>query len=248
MKKGFTLIELLVVIAIIAILASILFPVFARARENARRSSCMSNLKLIGLGVMQYTQDYDERYPANFYAGITQNDPAMPGFKYGVNDGRSEVGFNWITWMDLIHPYVKSVQLYDCPSTSDRTAPSYGYNTAVGGYPNYLASYYGPTVTAPISIAAVSSASRLFLLMDYGTMYNIYMNPSDVMTYIRNGDPTLTRVARHLGGSNIAFADGHVKWLSSGRILKFEFTPNCSAAAASLPDSYCSNDWNPYVN
>ena len=64
---GFTLIELLVVIAIIAILAAILFPVFARARENARRSSCQSNMKQIGLGFMQYTQDYDEQYPANRY-------------------------------------------------------------------------------------------------------------------------------------------------------------------------------------
>src|SRR5690606_6779733 len=65
-KRGFTLIELLVVIAIIAILAAILFPVFARARENARRASCQSNLKQIGLGLMQYTQDYDERLPAGF--------------------------------------------------------------------------------------------------------------------------------------------------------------------------------------
>ena len=65
-KRAFTLIELLVVIAIIAILAAILFPVFARARENARRASCLSNLKQIGLGVMQYNQDYDGHYPPNF--------------------------------------------------------------------------------------------------------------------------------------------------------------------------------------
>ena len=66
-KFGFTLIELLVVFAIIAILAAILFPVFARARENARRASCQSNLKQIGLGIMQYTQDYDEKMPRMFY-------------------------------------------------------------------------------------------------------------------------------------------------------------------------------------
>lgn len=96
-RSGFTLIELLVVIAIIAILASILFPVFARAREQARRTSCLSNLKQIGLGLMQYTQDYDER---------------MPFANYDANNG---AGF-W--WMDAIEPYVKSTQIYTCPSRS----------------------------------------------------------------------------------------------------------------------------------
>src|SRR5689334_5202516 len=70
-KPGFTLIELLVVIAIIAILAAILFPVFARARENARRASCQSNLKQIGLGIMMYTQDYDETFPRSAIGGFT---------------------------------------------------------------------------------------------------------------------------------------------------------------------------------
>src|SRR4028119_122023 len=94
-RAGFTLIELLVVIAIIAILASILFPVFARARENARRSSCQSNLKQIGLGLLQYTQDYDEKI---------------------VNgENNNETGFT-TRWMDRIQPYVKSDQLFMCPS------------------------------------------------------------------------------------------------------------------------------------
>src|ERR671917_195604 len=95
--RGFTLIELLIVIAIIAILASILFPVFARARENARRSSCMSNLKQIGLGIMQYTQDYDEAYP-QIYAG------------------------GWAgtyRWTDSVQPYIKSTQVFNCPSDAD---------------------------------------------------------------------------------------------------------------------------------
>ncbi|MDF2440635.1 MAG: hypothetical protein JWN98_1619, partial [Abditibacteriota bacterium] len=91
-RKGFTLIELLVVIAIIAILAAILFPVFARARENARRTSCQSNLKQIGLGIMQYTQDYDERMPARYTGNETQS------------------------WRRVIYPYVKSTQLFACSS------------------------------------------------------------------------------------------------------------------------------------
>lgn len=90
-KTGFTLMELLVVIAIISILAAILFPVFARARENARRSSCMSNLKQIGLGIMQYTQDNDERYPPNWHGGgsAVQDDPAAPGRKFLTRDQNS---------------------------------------------------------------------------------------------------------------------------------------------------------------
>src|SRR5437763_9821172 len=94
-QKGFTLIELLVVIAIIALLAAILFPVFARARENARRSSCQSNLKQIGLGLLQYTQDYDETLTRSFY-GTT---------------GNSDNGANY-KWMDAIFPYVKNEQVF----------------------------------------------------------------------------------------------------------------------------------------
>src|SRR2546428_12391240 len=95
--SGFTLIELLVVIAIIAILAAILFPVFARARENARRSSCQSNLKQIGLGIMQYAQDYDER---------------MISSRMSLNNADNEGG-NWVV---MLQPYVKSYQLFACTS------------------------------------------------------------------------------------------------------------------------------------
>lgn len=83
-RTAFTLIELLVVISIIAVLAAILFPVFARARENARRASCMSNLKQIGLGFMMYTQDYDEMMPP----AITVNNPSPPFESYVSSDRR----------------------------------------------------------------------------------------------------------------------------------------------------------------
>src|SRR5690606_24616928 len=92
-RQGFTLIELLVVIAIISILASILFPVFARARENARRASCMSNMKQQALGIMMYAQDYDGRIMAAVYY------TSLPSFQV------------------LLQPYVKSYQIFRCPST-----------------------------------------------------------------------------------------------------------------------------------
>jgi prepilin-type N-terminal cleavage/methylation domain-containing protein/prepilin-type processing-associated H-X9-DG protein len=107
-RMGFTLIELLVVIAIIAILAAILFPVFARARENARRSSCQSNLKQIGLGIVQYVQDYDERFP----------------FAYNkLDSGTSSAPI--IGWIDTLQPYLKSEQIFQCPSQPNRDVPPF---------------------------------------------------------------------------------------------------------------------------
>ncbi len=119
-KKAFTLIELLVVIAIIAILAAILFPVFARARENARRSSCQSNLKQIGIGALQYVQDYDEKYPMAYY------------YKNDTNSGGGYVHISAI-----IQPYLKSEQIWKCPSSEGLVAtnafdPNFNALTAPG--------------------------------------------------------------------------------------------------------------------
>jgi prepilin-type N-terminal cleavage/methylation domain-containing protein/prepilin-type processing-associated H-X9-DG protein len=140
-KGGFTLIELLVVIAIIALLAAILFPVFARARENARKSSCLNNVKQVGLGFMQYAQDNDETF---FVAAPTQ--PGCVGQGYG--------------WAGAMMPYVKNIQLYKCPSdtytvggtttyfghTDPLTTVSYAYNRNVAGNP-VMADHVGPAKT-----------------------------------------------------------------------------------------------------
>jgi prepilin-type N-terminal cleavage/methylation domain-containing protein len=120
-RYGFTLIELLVVIAIIAILAAILFPVFARAREQARKTTCLSNLKEIGLSSLMYVQDYDENFPWLMQDGRTNNDAT--GYSYDLPDGVSRPG--WTVNMnnqyglfmeDKFQPYVKNFQLFACPT------------------------------------------------------------------------------------------------------------------------------------
>jgi prepilin-type N-terminal cleavage/methylation domain-containing protein/prepilin-type processing-associated H-X9-DG protein len=210
-KKGFTLIELLVVIAIIAILAAILFPVFARARENARRASCQSNLKQIGLGIMQYTQDYDEKYPT-------------------FNAGSNSVG-----WAVQMQPYIKSTQIFQCPSESNPTNDP-GTNptsTVPGGYTDYaynLSLGYPAPPTAdpipkgPISLATLTQPVLTVMVSDYIT----YNSASYAVGYghATSNNSCSTAAAcpiglatfpssaiRHLDGLNFLFADGHVKWL-----------------------------------
>ncbi len=153
-RKGFTLIELLVVIAIIAILAAILFPVFAKAREKARQSSCTSNLKQIGIGIMQYTQDYDEYYPPSAWSSSP-----------------------WSPWSVFMYPYVKSQAVFMCPddvntgilpNTNTFTPTqfpvyrtSYGYNMWIGGIP-------GSTAAPILNQAKFVSASGTVMLADSG--------------------------------------------------------------------------------
>ena len=121
MKRGFTLIELLVVIAIIAILAAILFPVFARAREKARQSSCLSNIKQMSLAAMMYTQDYDEVYPGGLTGASGEMGP--------ISQSSSFTTF-WIT-ADVIYRYVNNKQVFLCPSRlgSNPIKHNYGFNS-----------------------------------------------------------------------------------------------------------------------
>jgi prepilin-type N-terminal cleavage/methylation domain-containing protein len=198
-RQGFTLIELLVVIAIIAILAAILFPVFARARENARRASCQSNLKQIGLGWMQYTQDYDERM--------------VPMSTSGGTSGSA------FAWNRVIQPYLKSMQIFQCPS-NDKPA-SYTYNVKLAGAGTSLAAI-SDTVMCPIFADAVGDVNvdqALGFWLDSTTKISGrslqnrgnpgaggWWNP------VPSAEPT---GVRHFDGSVWTFADGHVKWLKA---------------------------------
>jgi len=192
-KSGFTLIELLVVIAIIAILAAILFPVFARARENARRASCMSNLKQLGLGWMQYTQDYDEKCPPVY---TCLNDSMAD---QNCSGGVRQRWYSTATTPGLLDPYVKSVQIFVCPSKN--TSIGYGYNRR--GFALYPG--YGPSQDGTIaSLAAIQTPAQHIVMADsYNSNYVIY---NQVSTAGTNGiAPT------HLETGNILWADGHVK-------------------------------------
>ena len=191
-QPGFTLIELLVVIAIIAILAAILFPVFAKARENARRASCSSNLKQIGLGIMQYTQDYDETLP---WSRIP-----TPG--------------GTLSWRVAIYPYIKSTDLFKCPSnSSNKTAANYNGNGLIFDA-SYLVNGDGGNSggTQPMRSTGASALADI-------------QNPSQEIfggEGTNRLDPefwTTTNTANnmlmqgHLGTTNFLFGDGHVKAL-----------------------------------
>jgi prepilin-type N-terminal cleavage/methylation domain-containing protein/prepilin-type processing-associated H-X9-DG protein len=247
-RRGFTLIELLVVIAIIAILAAILFPVFGRARENARRSSCMSNMKQLGLGLMQYTQDYDEKYPA----GI----PVSQGWK-------------GIGWGGAMAPYVKSRQIFICASDAaggqgniglNATPISYAFNQSMGG----------------ANLAAINETARNVMLSEASTRANInldsptegadYKSPADFGDNLitangpYNGTPiggeccgggaaipmhatgryldtpnnqsnydTGRNKPRHFDGANFLLADGHVKWYKGSAVTVFAANASQSA-------------------
>jgi prepilin-type N-terminal cleavage/methylation domain-containing protein/prepilin-type processing-associated H-X9-DG protein len=225
-KKGFTLIELLVVIAIIAILASILFPVFARARENARRSTCQSNLKQIGLGMLQYTQDYDERYVPHSHNGQS--------------------------WDMMIAPYIgqkidatsTSSGIFECASdaagriSTTRGKRSYSlpgfwwpdsdpFSTPAGWAKDYTRMWrqQGQPVTG---VAGIPSPSTTFMVLETNAQANLVGETNATWTikpmgasaagqpsqdYNGSSGTEVYLPARHLEGYNYLYADGHVKWL-----------------------------------
>lgn len=255
-NKGFTLIELLVVIAIIAILASILFPVFAMARENARRASCLSNLKQIGLGIIMYTQDYDEHFPRSiasvgtFHGGpyVPQTQTGWPGFTYKMN------GYHYVSWMDMIFPYVKSVQIFQCPSQPDPSsansfAPSYAYSSEVSSYGN---DHYGLTTGHGLLIASVQRPSEGAMVVDDQSTYGYQNTPNAFSNTPEAREGKKQTLSPHFQGTNITFVDGHTKWMKTSQIVgkyieyKFLLSPT-GITGAYATSTYANPIWNPYL-
>jgi len=230
-NHGFTLIELLVVIAIIALLAAILFPVFARARENARKTSCQSNEKQIGLGFAQYAQDYDEQFPRNIIRGVSS----------GVGSQFGPWSDTVIGWHEATYPYVKSAQLYRCPSGGRPPAPpgadtnahggiQYTYNRRIGGDQNGNSGLQ--------SLSDFEFVANTFLVTEAGNQIEDGSVSADNglewgctgdhvkrLTGSGCGTPSVGPLRRHLDGANYLYVDGHVKWhsadsLSTNAVIK----------------------------
>jgi prepilin-type N-terminal cleavage/methylation domain-containing protein/prepilin-type processing-associated H-X9-DG protein len=243
-SQGFTLIELLVVIAIIAILAAILFPVFAKVREKARQTSCLSNENQLGLAFAQYTEDNDGNYPCGVLPNILG-----PSDMFGVG------------WAGQIYPYVKSTGVYKCPDDNTPSTPttnppeyevSYAMNTHIintylgpkfnnqGGPFNNEASWTAPASTVllcevtnnladvtAIDEAVNSGATHLSVVTsDSGGCIGITKGAYDATALDSSGpvegelgglDPSYP-LGRHTNGSNFLLGDGHAKWLTGSRV------------------------------
>jgi prepilin-type N-terminal cleavage/methylation domain-containing protein/prepilin-type processing-associated H-X9-DG protein len=196
-RSGFTLIELLVVIAIIAILAAILFPVFARAREKARQSSCLSNVKQINLALLQYSQDYDERLPGLYYYPIITSAPAGNCFYH----------------FHAVAPYCKNAQLWKCPSRVGALWPSDGVHDL--GFDSNSAICYDYNASLNWGgLGIVESPSDVFTYWDANCGWCTSTVSPDYYDQFRAGGNYYGGSPTHNGGQNYGFLDGHVKWLS----------------------------------
>ena len=185
-RRAFTLIELLVVIAIIAILAAILFPVFAKAREKARQSSCGSNVKQLAVATMQYAQDYDECLVPS-YTGVS-----IPGATY---------------WNELVQPYMKNTQALVCPSQQKLGT---GGNSAYGWNFRYLTYTWGGTSAysrGGIPLAKITAPAETVMAVDSGSV-------NSALGYVSDANGPYIPSGVHNNGDNYCFCDGHAKWLS----------------------------------
>jgi prepilin-type N-terminal cleavage/methylation domain-containing protein/prepilin-type processing-associated H-X9-DG protein len=212
MRKGFTLIELLVVIAIIAILASILFPVFSRAREKARQTSCLSNTKQLMLAVIGYTDDYDEVLPTN----------------------SMDTGAGVYSWRTMLMPYVKNTQIFMCPSNKITTGAFHsamdvtaGEKSGYGMNVNHWGPAGAPASPTPAygqDLGGCEDSSSVILLFESDGSESVG-DEADAHGWVPSAG---TWWKRHNDGSNVAFVDGHAKWMKPTAFCKASGDCLCS--------------------
>lgn len=240
-ESGFTLIELLVVIAIIAILAAILFPVFAKVREKARQITCMSNMKQLNLGFIQYTQDNDEILP-----GVMSGASGASVIGSGPNGG-----WNWYSTFGAgatnpvfdmtqgsIYPYIKSRQVYICPDDAigARSGDSYAMNGCAAGAPSQLSN---GTARPGQPLAYFQNPSDMMLLGEEGGITGNTDTGSTNDAYLYVGNPVGTTAdsisTRHTSGSNVTFVDGHAKYYHMTPVVAAQLETGSNPALAACP-------------
>ncbi len=226
---SFTLIELLVVIAIIAILAAILFPVFAQARAKARQTACLSNMKQIGTGLMMYAQDYDEVLPGNtdHRAGFNLPD----GFRTPYDGGNP---LTWRVWARDIQPYIKNFEVYVCPGSTPN-----GGTLLFSAHPrkDYNTSYHLNGIAATKSMAAVPAPADTIYLQEA----SFYTRTAQERPNVEGTPPMGTRFnhdsynIHHNEGGNLLFCDGHAKWHKKTRIRYEQFGVSGTCSSGKRP-------------
>jgi prepilin-type N-terminal cleavage/methylation domain-containing protein/prepilin-type processing-associated H-X9-DG protein len=248
-SRGFTLIELLVVIAIIAILAAILFPVFAQARDKARSAACLSNVKQLASALMMYTQDYDEMLP--HHAGDVQD---------FLNPANATS-----TWQRGVYPYVKNDKVFACPSSPQ--APTQPENATNANWPR--SSYQGNCVIISrtgTSLARIPNpADILWAQENFFKFFNAYNRPTQTGTNFyywhlidcrpqysgmpNTGGPCGEQYnSRHFGGGNLVYVDGHAKYIQVNRMRSgmFGLLPdepyNANDAGQGICNPGCASD------
>lgn len=204
-RRGFTLIELLVVIAIIAILAAILFPVFARAREKARQTSCLSNTKQLSLASQMYIQDYDEMLPLVMF--LTDGAVEYPN---GTTNA-------WGLWPAVIHPYINNIDVFNCPSSvwkwaGERTTRgNYGANRMICG--GHWGAPGDPPNVRPLGLAEILEPSTTIMITETHSTGHHQSYYTQRTIQVRDGLIRNIIPGRHNSGANIGFVDGSAKWL-----------------------------------
>jgi len=208
--RGFTLIELLVVIAIIAILAAILFPVFAQAREKARQTTCLSNMRQLGTGLAMYIDDHDERcFFFGHASGLSRLNTAAP--LGATRDNR---------WWNQILPYTRTQgALLFCPS--DRGRVPHATEDGQAGRPLVPRSYVANRAAEGLPLAAVDLPADIIVITEKGDPFDDswFEPPKNLYDKPGAGQPVLA-MRRHSAGVNAVFFDGHAKWMNSARLLQ----------------------------
>lgn len=240
-SSAFTLIELLVVIAIIAILAAILFPVFAQAREKARQTACLSNLKQISSGLMMYAQDYDETLAGNDSTIFTPGSPNGAYADAGVasmsaigflDPDPTKVGRNW--GRD-IQPYVKNTQVYSCQNSFPRSSFSAGSAYAETDDPRGAnMSYLLNGITSTKELAAIPAPAEIIFLQEYKALSRVsQVRPRRVNATTNNYDQInhMWYNVNHSGGANLLYCDGHAHWKKKSAIFFKEYGLDTSGLA-----------------